>query len=101
MHINKNIFTKSGLMLGFGEDINEVMKVLDDLRAVDVDFLTIGQYLQPTKNHLKVDRYVENEEFIYYKEIGIEIGFKVVESGSLVRSSYHADEQARLAFVTK
>ena len=74
------------------------MKEIVDL-GVEIFTMKV-KYLQPTKNHLKVDRYVENEEFLYYKEIGTEIGFKVVESGSLVRSSYHADEQARLAFVS-
>jgi lipoic acid synthetase len=72
------------------------MKEVVDL---GVEIFTIGQYLQPTKNHLPVNRYVEDEEFEDYKRIGLELGFRVVESGALVRSSYHADEQARLAKV--
>ena len=70
------------------------MKEVVDL---GVEIFTIGQYLQPTKNHLPVNRYVEDEEFQMYKKIGLDLGFRVVESGALVRSSYHADEQARLA----
>ena len=88
--------TKSGIMLGLGETKNEVLEVMDELKSANVDFLTIGQYLQPTTNHLKVQRYVANEEFENFKKFGLEIGFDVIESGALVRSSYHADEQARL-----
>ena len=99
--VDNGLLTKTGMMVGLGEKRHEVIATMKEIVDLGVEIFTIGQYLQPTKNHLKVDRYVENEEFLYYKEIGIEIGFKVVESGSLVRSSYHADEQARLAFVTK
>ena len=99
--VDNGLLTKTGMMVGLGEKRHEVIATMKEIVDLGVEIFTIGQYLQPTKNHLKVDRYVENEEFSYYKEIGIEIGFKVVESGSLVRSSYHADEQARLAFVAK
>lgn len=86
--------TKSGIMVGIGEETHEVVKLMQDLREVDVDIMTIGQYLQPTKNHLPVRRYVHPDEFNYYQEIGLRMGFQVVESGPLVRSSYHADEAA-------
>ena len=91
--------TKTGIMIGLGETQNEVFQTMREVVDLGVEIFTIGQYLQPTKNHLPVDRYVENEEFLKYKEVGLEMGFKVVESGPLVRSSYHADEQARLAKV--
>ena len=70
--------------------------VMSEIVDLGVEIFTIGQYLQPTKDHLSVERYVDDKEFQYYKQRGLELGFKVVESGSLVRSSYHADEQARL-----
>jgi lipoic acid synthetase len=82
--------TKSGLMLGLGETAEEVLEVLSDLRAVSCDIVTMGQYLQPTKGHLPVDRYVRPEEFAMLKERGTAMGFRHVESGPLVRSSYHA-----------
>jgi len=85
------LITKTGMMLGIGETIDEVIEVMKDLRAIDVDILTLGQYLQPTKMHLPVDRYVTPEEFEMLKKLGIEMGFKYVESGPLVRSSYHAE----------
>lgn len=88
--------TKSGLMVGIGEKYEDVIKTMKDLKASGCDILTIGQYLQPTKNHLPVDRYVSLDEFAEYKKTGLEMGFLVVESGPLVRSSYHADKQARL-----
>jgi lipoic acid synthetase len=88
-----NLVTKSGLMVGIGEKTEEVIEVMKDLRASEVDILTVGQYLQPTKEHLPIDRYVTPDEFKMYKEIGLDMGFKFVESGPLVRSSYHADEQ--------
>ncbi len=91
--------TKTGIMIGLGETQNEIFQTMREVVDLGVEIFTIGQYLQPTKNHLPVDRYVENEEFLKYKEVGLEMGFKVVESGPLVRSSYHADEQARLAKV--
>ena len=89
--------TKTGMMVGLGESKDEVIETMKEIVDLGVDIFTIGQYLQPTKNHLEVKRYVEDEEFFYYKEKGLELGFQVVESGPLVRSSYHADEQARLA----
>jgi lipoic acid synthetase len=85
--------TKSGLMLGLGETTEEVIDTMSDLRAVECDILTIGQYLQPTKEHLPVQRYVHPDEFNMLKERGLEMGFRYVESGPLVRSSYHAAEQ--------
>ena len=88
--------TKTGMMVGLGESKDEVIDVMSEIVDLGVEIFTIGQYLQPTKDHLSVERYVEDEEFQYYKQRGLELGFKVVESGSLVRSSYHADEQARL-----
>ena len=90
--------TKSGLMVGIGEKPDEVINVMNDLVSYGCDILTIGQYLQPTKQHLPVDRFVTPDEFNMYKEEGLKIGFKIVESSPLVRSSYHADEQARAVF---
>lgn len=95
--IKPNIPTKSSLMLGLGETKEEVMETMDDLRSVDVDILTLGQYLQPTKSHLKIKKYWTPEEFAELKEIAMEKGFKHCESGPLVRSSYHADEQVNAA----
>ncbi len=83
--------TKTGIMLGLGETKEEIIEVMKDLVAVGCDVLTLGQYLQPTKNHLPVDRFVHPDEFAEYKIIGLEIGFNYVESGPLVRSSYHAE----------
>jgi lipoic acid synthetase len=84
--------TKSGLMLGLGETPDEVLQVMSDLQRAGCDILTLGQYLQPTKEHLPVERFVHPDEFATYKARGIEMGFKHVESGPLVRSSYHAHE---------
>ncbi len=84
--------TKSGVMLGLGESEEEVLETMDDLRAVNVDILTLGQYLQPTKEHLPVEEFVTPEKFEYFKEIGLQKGFRFVESGPLVRSSYHAEK---------
>ncbi len=86
----KRIPTKSGLMLGLGETIDEVLQVMRDLRASDVDILTLGQYLRPSLKHLPIMRYVAPEEFADLKKAGYEMGFQHVESGALVRSSYHA-----------
>ncbi len=83
--------TKTGIMLGLGETPDEVFAVMDELVGVEVDILTLGQYLQPTKNHLPVDRFVHPDEFKQYEVRGLAMGFKVVESGPLVRSSYHAE----------
>ena len=93
---NFGLKTKTGLMVGLGETFEEVIDTMKEAYYAGVSIFTIGQYLQPTNNHLKVQRYVSNEEFENYKNFGLEIGFEVVESGALVRSSYHADEQARL-----
>ncbi len=87
------LVTKTGVMVGIGEKPEEVLEVMRDMRTSSVDILTVGQYLQPTKEHLPIDRYVTPDEFAMYKEKGLEMGFKYVESGPLVRSSYHADEQ--------
>lgn len=84
--------TKSGIMLGLGETNEEVIQTLKDLRNSDVDVVTIGQYLQPTPKHLRVDRFVHPDEFAEYRRIGYELGFDYVESGPLVRSSYHSDK---------
>ena len=86
--------TKSGIMLGLGETDAEVLDVLHDLRAHDVDMLTIGQYLQPSQHHLPVERFVPPDQFAEFERIALEMGFKNVASGPMVRSSYHADQQA-------
>jgi lipoyl synthase len=93
-----DVSTKSGLMLGLGEDMDEVIEVMKDMRAHDVDMLTLGQYLQPSKHHLPVERYVDPAEFDELYRIGMELGFKHVASGPMVRSSYHADLQAHGEF---
>jgi lipoyl synthase len=94
-HAKSRGFTaKSGLMLGVGERREEIAQAMRDLRAAGVDVLTIGQYLQPTPQHLAIDRWVTPEEFREWKEFGLGLGFGVIESGPLVRSSYHADEQS-------
>ena len=90
--------TKSGIMVGIGETKDEVLSLMDDLVKAGCDILTIGQYLQPTKVHLPVDRFVTPDEFNQYKIEGLKMGFKMVESSPLVRSSYHADEHARTLF---
>lgn len=87
---------KSGIMVGIGEQPEEVMALLSDVVATGCHLFTIGQYLQPTRDHLPVSRFVRPDEFGRYKAAGLAMGFRVVESGSLVRSSYHADEQAEL-----
>ncbi len=94
--VNYGLRTKTGMMVGLGESKDEVIDVMKEIADLGVQIFTIGQYLQPTKDHLAVERYVSDEEFQFYKKRGLELGFKVVESGALVRSSYHADEQARL-----
>jgi len=90
-----HIRTKSGLMVGIGETIEEVEEVMADLRAHDVDMLTIGQYLQPSREHLAIERFVHPDEFVRLRELGEQMGFANVASGPLVRSSYHADQQAK------
>jgi lipoic acid synthetase len=92
-----DIPTKSSIMLGVGEEWNEILQAMDDLRAVDCDILTIGQYLQPTPKHLRVEKYYTPEQFAELKEEGMKRGFSHVESGPLVRSSYHAHEQVKSA----
>ena len=94
--INKNIFTKSGIMVGLGENKDEILQVMDDLRSADVDFLTIGQYLQPSEKHQPLDRYYKPEEFDELKSIAESKGFLLVSSSPLTRSSYHADEDFAL-----
>jgi lipoyl synthase len=89
------VLTKSGIMLGLGETFDEVVEVMQDLANIGVDILTLGQYLQPSKKHLPIARYYTPTEFEELKRIGLEMGFKWVESGPLVRSSYHAEEQVR------
>ena len=84
--------TKSGIMLGLGETDAEIIETLEDLRSVDVDIITLGQYLQPTSKHLPVVEFVTPERFDKYREIGLKMGFRYVESGPLVRSSYHAEK---------
>ena len=91
------LYTKTGIMVGLGENFDEVVNTMKEIRKSGVSIFTIGQYLQPTKENLPVQRYVSNDEFETYKRIGLYLGFDIVESGPLVRSSYHADEQARLA----
>jgi len=88
--IDPSIFTKSGIMVGLGESKEEVIQVMDDLRSADVDFMTIGQYLQPTPNHAPIDRYVTPDEFEYYARQAKAKGFLMVSSSPLTRSSYHA-----------
>jgi lipoic acid synthetase len=95
--IDPTAFTKSGIMVGLGEERNEVMQVMDDLRAAGVDFLTIGQYLQPTRKHHEVVRFVPPEEFKAYETIAYAKGFLMVSASPLTRSSHHAGEDfARL-----
>ena len=92
-HLNKSgIKTKSGIMLGLGERKEEVIQTMQDLRKVGVVIMTVGQYLQPTKQHLKVLDFISPKQFDKYKEIALELGFRHVESGPLVRSSYHAEK---------
>jgi lipoyl synthase len=94
--IDPEVLTKSGIMVGLGEEIDEVKEVMRDLRSWGVDILTIGQYLQPSRQHLPIARYYTLEEFADLKDFGLSIGFQWVESGPLVRSSYHAAEQVRV-----
>ena len=89
---NKKVFTKSGIMVGLGENKNEIIQVMDDLRSAEVDFLTIGQYLQPTTKHHPLERYYKPEEFEELKTMAISKGFLLVSSSPLTRSSYHADD---------
>jgi lipoyl synthase len=95
--LQPDIPTKSSIMIGLGETKEEILEAMDDLRANHVDILTIGQYLQPTKKHLKVEKYYHPHEFMELKEIALSKGFSHCEAGPLVRSSYHADEQVNAA----
>ncbi len=95
-----DVLTKSGLMLGLGETREELLQVLRDMRAHDIDMLTLGQYLQPSREHLPVERFVHPDEFEEFARIADELGFKSVASGPLVRSSYHADKQVDLSLLT-
>ncbi|MNC52833.1 Lipoyl synthase [compost metagenome] len=92
-----DIPTKSSIMLGVGEEWDEILQAMDDLREVDCDILTIGQYLQPSPQHLNVEKYYTPEQFAELKKEGMKRGFSHVESGPLVRSSYHAHEQVKSA----
>jgi lipoic acid synthetase len=89
------MFTKSGIMVGLGETREEVLQVMDDLRAADVDFLTIGQYLQPTTRHAPVDRFVTPEAFEGYRKMALGKGFLLISASPLTRSSYHAGADFR------
>lgn len=89
---NPAVLTKTSLMLGLGESDEEIFETMDDLRAIGCDILTLGQYMQPTRNHLPVDRYVHPDDFERYRQIGLEKGFTEVVSGALVRSSYRAEQ---------
>jgi lipoyl synthase len=91
---SRGFTTKTGIMLGLGEEPHEVEQTLRDIAADGTNIVTIGQYLQPTKQHLPIARWVPPEEFLHWKNFGLGIGLGVVESGPLVRSSYHADEQS-------
>lgn len=93
--LSPDTLTKSGLMVGLGDTLEEVKEIMADIQSWDVDILTVGQYLQPSRNHLPVDRFYTPEEFEELREYGLSLGFKWVESAPLVRSSYHAAEQVR------
>lgn len=91
--MDPEVLTKSGIMLGLGEEWDEILAVMQDLVDIGVDILTVGQYLQPSRKHLPIDRYYTPQEFAQLKSLGYEMGFRWVESGPFVRSSYHADKQ--------
>jgi lipoic acid synthetase len=94
-NLDPDVLTKSGIMVGLGETMEEVIATLEDVRSWGVDILTIGQYLQPSKKHLPIVRYYTPQEFTELKRLGLEMGFRWVESGPLVRSSYHAEQQVQ------
>ncbi len=94
--IEPSIFTKSGIMVGLGETKKEIFQVMDDMRSANVDFLTIGQYLQPTNKHAKVEKFIEPKEFNEYKNVAYSKGFLMVASSPLTRSSYHASEDFKI-----
>jgi lipoic acid synthetase len=96
------LVTKTGIMVGIGEHDDEVLELMDDVQAASqADVLTVGQYLQPTRNHLPIHRWVHPDQFAMFKQQALARGFKVCESGPLVRSSYHADEQADMLSLIK
>ncbi len=95
---NPDVLTKSGLMVGMGETLDEMKAVFDDMREHDIEMLTVGQYLQPSKEHFPIQRYVHPDEFKEYENYAYSIGFTHVASGPMVRSSYHADKQAHGEF---
>jgi lipoyl synthase len=90
--VNPTVYTKTSIMLGLGETDEEIVQTMNDLRAIDVDVVTFGQYLRPTENHLSVVEYVKPEKFDHFRKLGEEMGFKYVASGPMVRSSYKAGE---------
>ena len=90
--LDPEMFTKSGIMVGLGENKDEVFQVMDDMISANIDFLTIGQYMQPTRKHHSIDRFVEPDEFDLYKKIALSKGFLLVSSSPLTRSSFHASE---------
>ena len=96
MSVDFGLLTKTGMMVGLGETDEEVFETMKEIAGIGVEIFNIGQYLQPSKDHLSVSRFVHPDQFEVYKEFGLDLGFKVVESGPLVRSSYHADEQVEL-----
>jgi lipoyl synthase len=98
--LDPRITTKSGVMVGLGEEMDELLQVYRDLASVGTDVLTIGQYLRPSKDHLPMARYYTPDEFAFMKQEALKMGFRHVESGPLVRSSYHAHEQANSSGVT-
>lgn len=98
--VEYGLLTKSGMMVGLGETTQEVLVTMREVAKLGVKIFTVGQYLQPTKDHLPVARYVEKAEFAMFKKERLRMGFEIVESGPLVRSSYHADEQAKLVLKT-
>ena len=97
--LNANVLTKSGLMVGMGETLEDMKQVFDDMREHDIEMLTVGQYLQPSREHYPLQRYVHPDEFKAYEEYACSVGFTHVASGPMVRSSYHADKQARGDFI--
>jgi len=94
--VEYGLLTKTGMMVGLGESFEHVLETMEQASDIGVKIFTIGQYLQPTKTHLPVSQYVSDDEFDMYKKEGLKMGFRVIESGPLVRSSYHADQQAKL-----
>lgn len=101
LSVDCGLHTKTGMMVGLGETFDEVVATMKQVRKLGVAIFTLGQYLQPTKKHFPVQRYLSDREFTDYKKIGLDLGYQVVESGALVRSSYHAHEQARIVIGNK